>query len=69
MNKFKRIIKKAPAVIGLVGGLSAQYAALAGSLNPRAGAVLTGAALISAAVGDSIVRVQAAVKQAESQTE
>jgi len=62
MNKFKRIMKQAPAVIGLVGGLSAQYATLAGAINPRAGAVLTAIALGSAAAGESITKIKQVVQ-------
>lgn len=55
-------MKKALTIIGVVGGLSAQFASLAGALNPKAGAIVGGVAVVSAAVGHSLVEILAATK-------
>ena len=50
-------MKKILSLLGLIGGLSAQYAALAGSISPRVGLYLGGVGVIAAAVGDSVTRI------------
>jgi hypothetical protein len=48
--------------VALVGGLSSQFASLAGVLNPKAGAIVGAVAVGAAAVGESVIKVQAALK-------
>lgn len=64
---LKKFLKIAPAVAGVVGGVAAQGAVVAGQISPKAGAALTGVALISVSLSESILKFKSIFDQIDSE--